>query len=258
MDPVTGVISFTPITLGNFEVSVLVNEFRNGVQIGQIRRDMQIIVVSSGNRPLLVSHASTGATGSGYNLVLDAGTPFTATVTVLDPDFQSLTMTARGEPFILPNNPATNSVINSLGVSTGTISWTPNLSQLRTAPYVLSLRVDEPFASLIFSNDITFSLTVDNRPSGIAPITKESVRSIYPNPNNGTFTVTIDVATAGKADLVITNLVGQQVHVVKNVQLNEGVNAVVVNSLSLPQGSYMISVVKSGTTTSVRNFEVAY
>ncbi len=258
MDPVTGVISFLPNTTGHFEVSVLVNEYRNGVQIGQIRRDMQIIVVNSGNRPLLVSNSVNGTATSSNTFNLNPATPFTLTVTVLDPDFQTLTMEARGEPFLLSTNPATSAVINSAGVSTGTISWTPDASQMRSMPYIFSFRINEPFSLLTFGNDISFRLNVSTQAVAVVPITKESVRNIYPNPNNGNFTVDISTANGGKADLIITNIVGQQIHAVKNIQLNEGVNAVVISGLALPKGSYMISVVKDGKTTSVRNFEVTY
>ncbi|MBK9319365.1 MAG: hypothetical protein IPM91_11400 [Bacteroidetes bacterium] len=54
MDPITGEITFLPNTLCNFQVSVRVKEYRNGVQIGEITRDMQIIVVPSPNTPATV------------------------------------------------------------------------------------------------------------------------------------------------------------------------------------------------------------
>ena len=54
MDPMTGEITFIPNTIGNFQVSVKAIEWRNGVQIGYIRRDMQLIVVPSGNTPVQV------------------------------------------------------------------------------------------------------------------------------------------------------------------------------------------------------------
>ncbi|MCX6292487.1 MAG: T9SS type A sorting domain-containing protein [Bacteroidetes bacterium] len=258
MDPVTGVVSFLPIAVGHYEVSVLVNEFRNGVQIGQIRRDMQIIVISSSNQRLQVSSVSNTSPNSGFVYDVNPNSPFTVTVTVLDPDFQSLDMFSRGEPFLLTNNPAQFSVINSAGVSEGTISWTPDVTQARTAPYILALRINEPFGLSTFSNDITLRLNVTNTVAGISTLKNEGVRNVYPNPNNGNFTVEINSNTSTKSDIVITNMIGQQVYLSKNIQLHEGLNAVVVNNASLLKGSYMISIVKDGKTTSVKSFEVAY
>jgi hypothetical protein len=61
LDPLTGQITWIPNLLGNFVASFLVEEFRAGVKIGEIRRDMQIIVIPAiGSRP---AFASTGMAG---------------------------------------------------------------------------------------------------------------------------------------------------------------------------------------------------
>ena len=44
INPVTGTISWTASTIGNFVYTVTCEEFRNGNKIGEIRRDMQFIV----------------------------------------------------------------------------------------------------------------------------------------------------------------------------------------------------------------------
>src|SRR5207248_1998222 len=110
MDPVTGVVSFIPNTLGHFEVSVLVNEYRNGVQIGQIRRDMQIIVVLSANTPAMISSTASGSAVAPAQFNLNPSVPFTLSVSALDLDNETITMTGRGEPFLLANNPASVAV----------------------------------------------------------------------------------------------------------------------------------------------------
>jgi gliding motility-associated-like protein len=45
IDPVTGILTATPNTVGQFVYGVCVNEFRNGVWIGKTRRDFQVNVV---------------------------------------------------------------------------------------------------------------------------------------------------------------------------------------------------------------------
>ena len=47
IDAVAGDISSTASFIGNYVTTVLVEEYRNGVKIGEIRRDMQLIVLPS-------------------------------------------------------------------------------------------------------------------------------------------------------------------------------------------------------------------
>ena len=49
INPITGTITWTANTLGNFVATVLVEEYRNGFKIGSIRRDMQFITVTTNN-----------------------------------------------------------------------------------------------------------------------------------------------------------------------------------------------------------------
>src|SRR5690606_32414595 len=46
IDPNTGQLTVTPATLGQFVVGIRVREYRNGVLIGETRRDYQFNVVS--------------------------------------------------------------------------------------------------------------------------------------------------------------------------------------------------------------------
>jgi hypothetical protein len=257
MDPVTGVISFLPNAIGNYEVSVLVSEYRGGVQIGEIRRDMQIIVVASVNAPVIVSTSSNTIPVASNSYELNSGSSFSLTVAVLDPDYRNISMSASGEPFLLASNPAVLTETSNQGFISGTVNWTPNTLQERIAPYIMSLRVAEPYDYYTFDNDITFELRVHS-PTGIANIEGKSQVGIYPNPNDGNFRVEISSASAGKADVVITNMIGQEIKNLKNIQLNEGSNVILFNVSSLPKGQYRVSVLKDGKVSSVNNFEVTY
>ena len=57
LNPVTGTISWTANTEGNFVATVLVEEFRNGQRNGGIRRDMQFIVTNPAPIPIYTNTA---------------------------------------------------------------------------------------------------------------------------------------------------------------------------------------------------------
>ena len=257
MDPSTGVISFLPNAIGNYEVSVKVNEFRNGVQIGEIRRDMQIIVVNSLNVPVLVSSSSNSSSPSTNQFNLTPGSQFTLTVAVLDQDYRMIAMRAFGEPFQLANNRALLSTTNSPGFLTGTVQWSPDASQVRSAPYIMALRVVEPYAPYTFSNDLTFELRL-NHVTGIPVIKNTVIRNVFPNPNNGSFTLEIHSILRNKGDVVIINMLGQQVHSIRNILLHEGVNAILLNNSSLSEGHYVVRLVSEGKTIATKNFEIIH
>jgi hypothetical protein len=94
--------------------------------------------------------------------------------------------------------------------------------------------------------------------NGIIPVEQVLISNVFPNPSHGSFSLELLAPNNGKADLVITNLLGEQVYSLKNILVNEGVNAIVVNDAFLNTGMYTISVVKEGNVIAVQNFDVSY
>lgn len=258
MNPATGEISFLPNLLGHHEVSVLVTEYRGGVVIGQIRRDMQIIVIPSINLPPIVTGNSNIFPYSGKSFNIPQSSAFTLTVTATDNDNGSVSINAHGEPFQFAANPASFSVINSTGYSTATVNWTPTLSQARVLPYIMALRVQESFGGYTFENDITYQLRVGpSAVSVIENIKADAISNIYPNPSRGNFAVELNMKNAGTVTLRVQNLVGQQMAVISSVNVNAGVNLIDVNNLRLENGKYFVSIEQDGKATSVKGFEIA-
>jgi hypothetical protein len=70
IDAVTGDISWTASFIGNYVTTVLVEEYRNGVKIGEIRRDMQLIVLPAWNvRSMFTSIANIPTNAASYPYV---------------------------------------------------------------------------------------------------------------------------------------------------------------------------------------------
>ena len=100
LNPVTGdLIWDSPEQQGEYNIAILIEEWRNGFKIGSVLRDMQIIIVACNNRPPVID--------SVFDTCVEAGKNLRFTVRAYDPDSNNVTLTGTGGPFVLPENPAT-------------------------------------------------------------------------------------------------------------------------------------------------------
>lgn len=128
IDPVTGQLNFTPTLLGNFVVVMQVEEYRDGILISTVRRDIQIVVINcpnnvpdptAGTIDSLVTQGSVFQMGP-YELELCETSGFTFSATFTDPDAtDSLTYTSNIAQ-VLPGATVTESGSNPY---TLTIDW---------------------------------------------------------------------------------------------------------------------------------------
>jgi gliding motility-associated-like protein len=146
INPFTGMLTFTPSTLGNFVVVVLVEEYdSNGNLIGTVMRDIQFIVQSCSNSvPDPVAGQITGMTGSAvqtgpYSIELCEGSDFTFTATYTDQNAADVLTLISNIATVLPGSTFTSSGTNPI---TATISWTAPAGSANT--------------------NTTFSVTVDD------------------------------------------------------------------------------------------------
>ncbi|QHV93683.1 T9SS type B sorting domain-containing protein [Spirosoma endbachense] len=150
IDPVTGDLCWdSPGQIGQFNFAFIIEEWRNGVLIGEIIRDMQVTVVDQPNkRPLIV----------GAEICVEAGTLIQQPITATDPDGQRVIIRAYGGPFNINSDgmplpadlripPAYATLLNG-GVAlaqpaTATFSWQTNCNQAREEPYDITLKVND-------------------------------------------------------------------------------------------------------------------
>jgi Secretion system C-terminal sorting domain len=246
MDPVTGEITFLPNMLGNFQVSVRVKEYRNGVQIGEITRDMQLIVVQSLNVPAVLMISSNSAPFNGKAYTIAPGAAFSMNVTIFDQDNQGVTIVGRGEPFGLPFNPATLNVVNGTGSATATVSWTPDASQDRPLPYVLGLRVSENYGNMVFQSDISVSLKVGLGVTGINENTKDAQVALSPNPTSDQFNIQFVAKSTSEVAIEVMAADGKSAAKFVNSQVATGLNVIQVHNLHLAKGIYIVQLVQDG------------
>lgn len=181
IDPLTGEITFLPIVAGNFQVSVKAMEWRNGVQIGYIRRDMQLLVVPSVNIPVVVQVNTTIQRTTTNPIYVNVGETLSFAMTSYNLDPGSVSVTPGGSALL--NTTAVvafNGLVNNEFITA--VNWAPVLSEVRNEPYYLSFRIADYSAPFIFYNDYTFRVIITNNITGINEVSqinkKQFIKSI--------------------------------------------------------------------------------
>ncbi|MEL6845106.1 MAG: hypothetical protein AAFP02_18015, partial [Bacteroidota bacterium] len=86
VDPFTGLVTFTPTQAQVGVVCILVEEFRNGVKIGEIVRDIQVNIAACTNAPPVVAPIT--------NKIVAPGTTLCLNVSATDADNNNITLSA--------------------------------------------------------------------------------------------------------------------------------------------------------------------
>lgn len=119
----------TPLLQGEYNIAFVIDEWRQGVKIGSVMRDMQILIGACSNNPPVISSIS--------NACVIAGNLLTFNISATDPEGNQVRLTASGEPFKLGADSARllpNPAIGTPTAST-TFSWNATCSQVKRMPY---------------------------------------------------------------------------------------------------------------------------
>ncbi len=141
MNPVTGdLIWDAPASKGQYNVAFIVEEWRDGVRIGQIIRDMQILVEDARNdRPLLAPIP---------DICVEAGTTINQIIKATDKNGDKLTLTSTGgvylstliSPALAGFNVAQQGAV---GAVSGQFIWQTNCVHIREEPYDVLFKVED-------------------------------------------------------------------------------------------------------------------
>jgi large repetitive protein len=166
----TGAITFTPTQAQVAVICVLVREFRNGVQVGSVMRDIQFTILNCNNSLPLASGANgtagaTGATGS-YDVSVCEG----ETVDFLVRSYDALgTGQTTGKNVNMSWNGGINSsnasftVFNNNTDSTrGNFKWTTNKGD--AGFYIFTVNLQDDACPINGVNIFTFTVTIHDVP----------------------------------------------------------------------------------------------
>ncbi len=139
MDSKTGTITWDrPCIKGEFNIAFKITEFRNGIQIGYLTRDMQIDIIDSDNKkPVLTVPKDTCITANSFLFT---------TITGSDPDFtDDLNIQFSGASFNVPTSIAfMTPFLNPLNNPTKVFfNWQTTCDHIRQEDYINTFKIDD-------------------------------------------------------------------------------------------------------------------
>lgn len=155
IDAITGDLTWdTPLLQGEYNVAFQVVEWRQGVKIGSVTRDMQIVIGACDNNPPdIITIADT---------CIIAGNTLSFDVRAVDPEGNAVTLTANGGPFEVAQNPASIVPDPATGTPEAQTSffWNTNCSHIRRSSYNALFRARDNHPEVSLTNLKTVSITV--------------------------------------------------------------------------------------------------
>lgn len=252
IDQVTGQIDWTPDQLGNFVASILVEEFNNGVKIGEIRRDYQMIVVDDTTKCPRISNFDVFPTDQNGHAYMNISAEVATNIILLatDPEGDPVQMQSFGEPLILDHNPAIFTSAQGVGSTTGTFSWIPDATQVREKPYRVVFRTRDQ----MFTFDETVLFYVNKIET---PAPSPSMGILYPVPANNLIFVPLTLSSASHASLELFTVQGAKLAEYDFGMLDKGNHVKEVN-LSISAGTYFVTLKLNGKEEFTRKIVIAH
>jgi len=242
IDSITGAITWDAKMVGNFVVSFAIEEYRNGVLVGAMSRDMQFVVVpdTTNAMPGISNMQSLPTNNLGYPYIKIApGQNYQVHLLASDADVNDVvSMSSFGEPFGLATAASTFGYVSTGNGNEieGTFAWTPDVSQVRTNPYLVVFRISDNF----FYYDETVQIEVTNNTTAFEEVGEFKVHDIYPNPANTSFTLPLSLTKGKDIEVSIYNVLGVKVSSEK-LNLSVG-NHMLVKHFDFKNGQYFVNI----------------
>lgn len=153
IDAVTGDLLWnSPMQEGEYNVAILIKEWRKGILTGAVTRDMQITIISCDNKPPVIKDV--------HDTCVLAGTLLSFDVVATDPDLGDvLTLSATGGPFVNADYAIFNTATDTDTV-TSDFSWQTTCSHVQKQPYSVLFRVNDNSSPVNLTDFETVFITV--------------------------------------------------------------------------------------------------
>lgn len=152
IDPITGTIVWdSPQRNGEYNIAFVVEEWRNGVRLGDVMRDMQIVVEDCVNQPPEIGMIPDTCVEAGQNLNFE--------ITATDPEGTNLEIDAFGLPFEVENE----AILDQDGMLPpvqAVFSWDTECQNVRLKPYQVNFQVSDNGPGVSLVSITTMNITV--------------------------------------------------------------------------------------------------
>ncbi len=160
INPQTGELRWeTPKRQGIYNIAILVTEYRNGVMIGTVMRDLQIIIQAARNQPPVIEGKD--------EICAVAGEIIDELYLAEDPDTHNeIKLISNGAPYLTPNKKAQFNVLYPGNPTEAQFYWETDCSHLRNTTYQIIVKAQ------------------DNAPIPLVDIKTVQIRVNAPAPSN--------------------------------------------------------------------------
>ncbi len=154
IDSVTGELRWdAPILQGEYNVAIMVEEWRHGVKVGSVVRDMQILISACGNDLPEIQCDEQ------YCLV--AGEQLDFVISASDPNGDNVTLSASGAPLELAISPAMVNPETAFGLQPQMeFLWNTQYAHIRNTPYQLVIHAKDDGTPVSLTNVKTVTINV--------------------------------------------------------------------------------------------------
>ncbi|MCB9235969.1 MAG: gliding motility-associated C-terminal domain-containing protein [Bacteroidia bacterium] len=151
INPATGALTFTPTAIQVGVLCVMVEEYRNGIKIGEVVRDVQFRIIACSNNPPQI----TGINGTtAYDTTICVGATLCFNVNTNDLDGDNLVMTwnngISGGSLTVSGNGGTSPV--------GTFCWTPTVND--AGAHFFTITIEDDACPVTGQNTYTYTVNV--------------------------------------------------------------------------------------------------
>ncbi len=169
IDPITGGLQFTPNQIQVGVICVLVEEYRNGIKIGEVVRDMQFTIIPCTNDLPVASGidgtANINGTTGGFSLTVCAGDTIQFDVATYDKNISDVIVVPGPQSIVLDWNQAISGasfVSNNANPPTGSFFWVPTNADVGTNIFTVDVKDDGcPINGI---NIYSYVISVQERP----------------------------------------------------------------------------------------------